>query len=97
MQSKAEIIKILKHFKNTSAHKYGIRTLGIFGSFARGQQNEQSDLDIVVTLNESDFFTLEKIKEELEKLIHLDIDIVNFRNTLRDSLKENIERDAIYV
>lgn len=97
MQSTAEIIKILKRFKETSAHKYGIRTLGIFGSFARGQQDEQSDLDVVVTLNDPDFFTLEKIKEELEKLMHLNIDIVNFRNTLRDSLKANIQQDAIYA
>ncbi len=97
MQSKAEIIHILKRFKKTSAHKYGIRALGIFGSFARGQQNEKSDLDIVVTLDEPDFFIVEKIKEELERRIPLNIDIVNFRNTLRDSLKENIQRDAIYI
>ena len=97
MQSKAEIIHILKRFKETSAHKYGIRALGIFGSFARGQQNEKSDLDIVVTLDEPDFFIVEKIKEELERRIPLNIDIVNFRNTLRDSLKENIQRDAIYI
>lgn len=97
MQSTAEIIKVLKKFKNASAHKYGICTLGIFGSFARGQQDEQSDLDVVVTLDDPDFFTLEKIREDLEKLICLNVDIVNFRNTLRSSLKENIQRDAIYV
>ncbi len=97
MQSKAEIIDILKRFKKASARKYGIRRLGIFGSFARGQQNDKSDLDIVVTLDEPDFFVLEKIKEELEGFIHSDIDIVNFRNGLRDSLKENIRRDAIYI
>lgn len=97
MQNTAEIINVLKHFKKVYAHKYGIRTLGIFGSFARGQQDEQSDLDVVVTLSDPDFFTLEKIREELEKLMPLHIDIINFRNTLRDSLKENIQRDAIYV
>lgn len=97
MQNKNDILDKLKQFKASYAHLYGIRTIGIFGSFARNQQNEKSDLDVVVTLNEPDFFTLEHIREELEKLFHLNIDIVNFRSTLRHSFIENIERDAIYV
>lgn len=97
MRSTTEIIDLLKRFKSTSAHKYGIRSLGIFGSFARNQQDEQSDLDIFVTLQEADFFILEKIKEELEQLMHFNIDVINFRDTLRDSFKQNILKDAIYI
>jgi predicted nucleotidyltransferase len=97
MKSTTEIIHILKRFKQESAHKYGINSLGIFGSFARNQQDEASDLDIFVTLQESDFFTLEKIKEELEQLIHFKMDIVNFRDSLRNSFKQNILKDAIYI
>ncbi len=97
MKSTAEIISILKRFKQNSAYKYGIQSLGIFGSFARGQQDAASDLDIFVVLQESDFFTLEKIKEELEGLVHFKIDIVNFRDSLRDSFKQNILKDAIYI
>ena len=62
MQSKADILNKLKQFKAAYASLYGIRTIGIFGSFARNQQNEQSDVDVVVTLNEADFFTLEHIR-----------------------------------
>ena len=97
MKSTAEIISILKKFKQESAHKYAFKSLGIFGSFARNQQDEASDLDIFVTLQESDFFTLEKIKEELEQLVHFKIDIVNFRDSLRNSFKQNILKDAIYI
>ena len=71
--------------------------MGIFGSFARNQQDEKSDLDVFVTLQDSDFFTLEKIKEELEQLLHFKTDVVNFRDTLRDSFKQNILKDAIYI
>ena len=92
-----EVINILKKFKMDSAHKYGIKSLGIFGSFARNQQDEASDLDVFVSLQESDFFTLEKIKEELEQLTNFKIDIVNFRENLRDSFKKNILKDAIYI
>lgn len=44
MKSTTEIIHILKRFKQESAHKYGIKSLGIWGSFARKQQDEASDL-----------------------------------------------------
>jgi hypothetical protein len=97
MKTTAEIIQLLKAFKSRSASKYGIRTLGIFGSYARSQQDEQSDLDVFVVLNEPDFFTLEKIKEELEHLVHFPTDVVNYRESLRNSFKENILRDAIYI
>jgi predicted nucleotidyltransferase len=97
MLSTKEIIAILKKFKAESASKYGITSLGLFGSFARNQQRETSDVDVFVTLKESDFFILERIKEELESLIHSDIDIVNYRDSLRNSFKQNILNDAIYV
>ena len=97
MMDTVEIVKILKKFNAESAHKYGIKSLGIFGSFARCQQNEASDLDIFVMLQESDYFILEKIKEELEHLIHFKVDVVNFRDSLRESFKQNILRDAIYI
>lgn len=97
MISTKEVIEILKRFKLESASKYGITSLGIFGSFARNQQNETSDIDVFVTLNESDFFVLERIKEELENLIQSKIDIVNYRESLRQSFKQNILNDAIYI
>jgi predicted nucleotidyltransferase len=97
MQTTGEIINLLKIFKADSAAKYGINTLGIFGSYARQQQDEKSDLDVFVVLNEPDFFTIEHIKEELEALIHSPIDVISLRESLRPSFKNNILRDAIYI
>ena len=93
----AEVIDILRNFKINFLEKYGIKMLGLFGSFARKQQKESSDLDVVVILQESDFFTLIQIQEELEKLTSYKVDVVNFRDSLRDSLKANIMKDAIFV
>lgn len=97
MLTTSEIIMLLRGFKAKFGEKYGIKTLGIFGSFARKQQNLASDLDVVVTLEESDFFTLVAIQEELEKLTACKVDVVNFRDSLRDSFKANILKDAIFV
>lgn len=93
----SDIINLLRRFKADFANKYGIKTLGIFGSFARNEQKPTSDIDVVVTLKDSDYFTLVAIQEELEKLTKYKVDVVNFRETLRDSFKANILRDAIFV
>lgn len=82
MKSTIEIISILKRLKKDSAYKYGIKPFGIFGSFAWNQQDEASDLDVFVTLQKSDFY-FGKIKEELEKLMHFKIDIINFRDSFK--------------
>ena len=73
MISTKEVIMLLKKFKSESASKYGIMSLGLFGSFARNQQQETSDVDAFVTLKESDFFVLERIKEELENLVQFQL------------------------
>ena len=97
MLSTKEVINILKKFKAESASKYGIKSLGLFGSFARNQQKETSDVDVFVILKESDFFVLERIKEELENMVQFPIDVVNYRESLRNSFKQNILNDAIYI
>lgn len=93
----SDVLNILRRFKAEFAGKYGIKTLGIFGSFARNQQKETSDIDVVVTLKDPDYFTLVAIQEELEKLTKYKVDVVNFRETLRESFKTNILKDAIFV
>ena len=92
-----EVLEILRKFKHAFSKKFGIKSLGIFGSFARSQQNETSDVDVVVTLEEADFFILVAIKEELEKLTNSKVDVINFRDSLRESFKNNILKDAIFV
>mgnify|MGYP000333922549 FL=1 len=46
MKSTSEILELLKLYKQANAHKYGFSRLGIFGSVARGEQTEHSDVDI---------------------------------------------------
>ena len=46
MKTTAEILDILRDFKAHYAEKYGIITLGLFGSAARGEHDENSDIDI---------------------------------------------------
>lgn len=52
MLSTAHIISLLRDFKAQSALKYQIKFMGIFGSCARGQQDEQSDIDVFISLQD---------------------------------------------
>lgn len=51
MQTTEEYIKLLTQYKNQNAERYGIRSISIFGSVARGEQHAGSDVDVVVDLN----------------------------------------------
>ncbi len=95
--SKAEIIRILKDFKKTRANDYGIVEIGIFGSVARGEDTRASDIDIVVRMARQDLFNIIGIKQELEEILHNQVDIISYREKMNLLLKKRIDRDAIYV
>lgn len=69
----------------------------VFGSVARGEQTEGSDLDVCIEMKEPDAFTMLNIKYELEDLLHCEIDIIRLRDNMNILLKRNIEREGIYV
>ena len=67
MKSTSEYIKLLRQFKEQNADKYGITKLGLFGSVARGEQDEDSDVDIYLESEPHSLFTMAHIKEELQE------------------------------
>ena len=98
MKSTEEVIEILREFKRTAGEKYGIEQLALFGSTARGEQNENSDIDVCVKPRKAiDYFTLQDIKEELEKLLKCPVDVVRLRNNMDELLRGCINKDGIYV
>ena len=94
---KEELIDILRNYKNERANYYGIMTIGIFGSTARGDAREQSDVDIVLRIREPDLFMLVGIKEELEERLHRPVDIVTYRDNMNLFLKKRIDEEAVYA
>jgi predicted nucleotidyltransferase len=92
-----QIINYLKVFLEKNRVRYGIRRIGIFGSFARGQASEDSDIDIVVETDKPDLFLIGAMQAELSELLHRRIDLVRLRERMNDHLKKRIVREAIYV
>ena len=95
--SRSEIIQILKEFKKNYAQEYGILLIGIFGSVARDEATEQSDVDVVVKTKTPDPFKIVHIKDDLEAQLGRHVDIVRMRDNMNAFLMERIEKEAIYV
>ena len=95
--TRAEIIDILKRYKGSKSTLYGIQALGVFGSIAKGNSNPTSDVDVVVQLNKQDLFNMIGIKQDLQELLHLPVDLVSYRPNMNPFLKARIDQDTVYV
>ena len=94
---RTEVLHTLGLLKDEFASRYGVIKLGIFGSVARDEATESSDVDVVVEMQKPDLFYLVHIKEELEEALHCHVDIVHYRRRMNDFLKRRINREAVYV
>jgi hypothetical protein len=97
MVSRQQALTVLKQFKREAGSEYGIVSLGVFGSLARNEAKENSDVDVVVETETADPFRIVHLKEHLEALLHTRVDIVRKRQNMNPFLKKQIERDAVYV
>ena len=97
MKTTNDYITILRKYLSTKADAYGITKIGIFGSVARNEQTEDSDVDICVEMKKPDLFTMVHIKEELQELFGKPVDIVRLRNNMNPMLLKQIKRDGIYA
>jgi predicted nucleotidyltransferase len=92
--SREIIVKLSQHRNELRA--LGVRRLALFGSAARGQANEASDLDFLVELERRTFDSYMDVKEFLERLFAKRIDLV-VSEALKPQLKPRILQEAIYA
>lgn len=92
-----DCIKKLSDFKALFGSHYGIRQMGIFGSVARRENADNSDIDIVVDIEHPTLTLMYELREALTKLFECKVDLVRMRNSLRPLFKSNLQNDAIYV
>jgi predicted nucleotidyltransferase len=76
--------------------RYGVRSLGLFGSGARGTTQTDSDLDFVVEFETKSFDAYMDLKAFLERLFGCRVDLV-LRDTIKPSLRETILKEALYA
>lgn len=94
---KEEILSYLRAHQEEFRSKYQISKIALFGSYARGENHDNSDIDIAIETKLSDYFALYDLKEGLENTFHTKVDIVRLRDKMNPSLKNRILREGIYV
>lgn len=91
------VLTQLRCFKSEFERDYGVTRLGVFGSVARNEATESSDVDIVVEMRVPDLFFLVHIKETLARELERPVDIVTLRESMNEYLKARIRREAVYA
>ncbi len=91
-----EIKQVLKKNMPNIKTRYGVKSLYVFGSYVRGEQNEKSDLDILVEFEKGKkrFKNYMGLKFYLEDLFKIDVDLV-IKEAVRDELKQYIYKEAV--
>ena len=95
--NKDECVKLLKKYMDILKGKYGITSLSLFGSTARGEQKENSDIDLFVDTETPNPFLLMDAKEFLEKETGSSVDIIRNHQNLNPRLKKRILKDGIFI
>jgi len=77
---------------------YNVLKVGIFGSFARGENTKGSDLDILVEFKDSpSLLTLIKLENELSEILGIKVDLVTTGALKNKRIKKSIQRDLINI
>jgi len=96
MKSLQEIKATLESHKQHLCADYPIKTLAIFGSYSREDQNENSDLDILVEFTDNIGIRFIDLADEIEKITGLKVDLVS-KNGVREKYFQTINSDLVYV
>lgn len=98
MKTTEEYLNILRNSKAYLMQTYHITRLGIFGSVARKEQTEISDVDICFESAPMGIFALSRLKSELENLLGCRVDLLRMRKQLDGTyLQRSVMKDLIYV
>ena len=92
-----EIQNILTEIKSELTEKHHVSQLGIFGSYARGDYNSASDIDILVEYAQKpSLFDLIELKDYLSDRLQMKVDLVT-KEGLKPQIKEKILAEVIYL
>ena len=92
-----DYITVIKQNRSKIMHDFGVKSLRIFGSVARNEQTDGSDVDVCVETETPNPFLLANLKEFLETIFHCSVDIVRIHKNMNPFFKSRIERDGVYA
>lgn len=93
---KEVIINFLRKNKSLLEREFGITKIALFGSYARGEQTLESDIDLVIETNDFSFKKRCALKRLLEENLEKPVDLCYFQG-MRLFIKNMIEKDLVYA
>ena len=96
MRTLEDIKLTLGDHKQQLFNDYPLKSMAIFGSYSRKEQDEKSDLDIIVEFKDKIGIRFVDLAEEIENLIGFKVDLVS-RNGIKEKYFQSINSDLIYV
>lgn len=96
MKTREEVLRILTAEKSELQRLYKVQKLALFGSYAREEQTENSDVDILVEVDPSIGLEFVSLAERMEESLGLRVDLVS-RRSIKPKKMEIIARDLTYV
>lgn len=94
---KDEIIKVLKADKQYLTENFGVASIALFGSYAKGLENNTSDIDFMVEFSEPSYSLLMGLYAYLEDKLQAKIEIIRKGPHLSERFINSIQNDLIYV
>ena len=94
--TKKEILNYLSSHKKEFQKEFEVEKIGLFGSYARNEANDNSDIDIFVHMK-PDLFKLIELKEQIEEDLQKRVDIIRNHKHIKPFLLKMIQKDINYV
>lgn len=95
--TKENVLQVLRSVTDELLLKYKAQIRGIFGSVARGDENENSDIDVLVDFTDkADLFDFVGLALFLEEKLHRKVDVVP-SDTIKSELRNTVLKEAIYI
>ena len=94
--NREDVIQKLRANKTELLRKFPLKSLALFGSYARNEQTSESDIDMMVEFSQPVGIEFVDLVIELENIFQKPVDLVTKRS-LKSSLKSFVEKDLIYV
>jgi len=97
MNTKDQYISVLREFVAKYGAEYGIKRLGIFGSVARNEQSEMSDVDVYYEGAALGLKSLAGLPQALSEYLDVPVDVIREHENLNPVFRNRILKEIIYV
>ncbi len=97
MKTVSEIKKVLEQQKAELSKRFKVKEIGVFGSYVRGEQKEESDIDVLVEFSEPiGFFAFLDLEEHLSEVLGVKVDLVS-KKALKPRIGRRILQELVSV